>query len=392
MLIDLTDDQRLFAETTLRFVETEYPLSRTRELHDDPLGYPRAWVEQGAELGWFGLLVPEAHGGGSVSDNGVVDALLVADALGRYVQPGPFVPMNVAASALAAHGAPRLRAEILPEIVAGRMVATWAFADQNGTIDDGAGVTVTRGDDRVTVHGTRGFVQDAVSADQILITGVLDGVPVQVLVPARAPGVTVHPLQSLDLARRFAHVTLDGVTVPADMVVDGGPAAFDSQLQVAVALNAAETVAAMDALFAMTVAYAKDRVAFGRPIGSFQAIKHILADQALVLETSKAGVDALARAAARGGPEAGEVAHTVAAYLGERGPELAQQCLQVHGGIGFTWEHDLHLYMRRIQSNAALYGGPSWHRERLCALHGLGPHAHDRARDPGAHAVLEVAP
>ncbi|GMU77906.1 MAG: acyl-CoA dehydrogenase [Acidimicrobiia bacterium] len=372
MQLDLTADQVLFHETTLRFVETQLPLPRTRELHDDPTGYDRAWLARTAELGWFTMLVPDDLGGGSVSGDGLLDAALVADVVGRHVQPGPFVPMNVVAWALAAHASPRLQSEVLPGIVAGEIVATWAFADERGAADDGAGVTVTRTGDGLRVLGSRGFVQDAPSADQILVTGTLDGAPVQVLVPTDAEGVTVRALVGLDLGRRFAHVTFDEVTVAADALVDGGMVALEAQLRIAVVLNLAETVGAMDALFAMTVEYAKDRVAFGRPIGSFQAIKHVLADQALYLETSKAGAVAAAKAVARDDDGAGEIVHMVAAYVGDQGHELAQECLQVHGGIGFTWEHDLHLLMRRIQSNGALYGEPTWHRERVCARYGLG--------------------
>jgi alkylation response protein AidB-like acyl-CoA dehydrogenase len=369
----LTDDQALFVDTTARFVETELPLAKTRELHGDALGYGRTWLAKSAELGWYSMLVPESLGGGSVSGAGLLDAALVAEVIGRQVQPGPFVPMNVVASALASHGSPRVQRDVLPGIVAGRVVATWAFADNAGVVDGGAGVTATpTPGDMVRLDGARGFVQDALSADHVLVAAALDGSPaqpVQVLVPCDAAGVRVRPLHALDLSRRFAHVELEGVTVPGDAVVD---APFEQLLHVAVVLNLAEIVGAMDVLFDMTVAYAKDRIAFGRPIGSFQAIKHLLADQALYLETCKAGAVAAAEAVANGDEMAAEVVSMAAAYIGDQGRELAQECLQVHGGIGYTWEHDLHLLMRRIESNAVLYGEPTWHRERVCAFHDLG--------------------
>jgi alkylation response protein AidB-like acyl-CoA dehydrogenase len=377
MQLDLTDDQVLFHDTTIRFVEAELPLSRTRELHDDPRGYQRSWLQKSAELGWFAMLVPEDLGGGSVSGDGLLDAAIVADVLGRHVQPGPFVPMNVVASALAAHGSERVRAEVLPGIVGGEVVATWAFADERGVADNGAGLTAVRPGDGhadgagLVLTGTRGFVPEAVSADQLLVTATLDGEPVQALVPTDADGVTLRPLAGLDLSRRFAHVDLAGVALPDDALVGGGAAALEAQLHIAVVLTMAETVGAMDALFDMTVSYAKDRIAFGRPIGSFQAIKHILADQVLYLETGKAGAVAAAKAVAHGDEAAAEVVSMAAAYLGDQGPELAQECLQVHGGIGYTWEHDLHLLLRRIRANSVLYGEPSWHRERVCAFHGL---------------------
>jgi alkylation response protein AidB-like acyl-CoA dehydrogenase len=128
----------------------------------------------------------------------------------------------------------------------------------------------------------------------------------------------------------------------------------------------------MDAVFEMTLAYSKERIAFGRPIGSFQALKHILADQSLSLETCKAGAVAAAKAVQSRDEHAAAIVSMVAAYVGDMSNELAQMALQIHGGIGYTWEYDLHLLMRRIRSNAALFCGPTWHRDRVCGLSGLG--------------------
>jgi alkylation response protein AidB-like acyl-CoA dehydrogenase len=371
MLLDLTDDQALFHETTVRFIEAELPLARTRRLHDDPLGFDRGWLRKSAELGWYAMLVPEALGGGSLSGAGMLDAMLVATELGRQVQPGPFLPMNVVAWALATHGSSASQAEVLPRIVTGEIVATWAYADDRGAWDQGAGVRAARSEHGLVLTGTRGFVPEAPGADWLLVTAVLDGQPVQVLVPAVAPGLSLRPLSCLDLSRRLAHVDLDAVTVGPDALVAGGAEGLDAQLQRALVLLVADTVGAMDALLTMTVAYAKDRIAFGRPIGSFQALKHVMADQALHLEASKAAAVAAARAV-ENGDAAAEVASMAAAYVGDLANDLAQECLQIHGGVGYTWEHDLHLLLRRIRANSALYGEPSWHRERVCRLFGLG--------------------
>jgi alkylation response protein AidB-like acyl-CoA dehydrogenase len=372
--LDLTEDQELFHSTTLRFVEEQLPIAATRALHDDPNGFDRGWLRRCADLGWFAMLVPEALGGGSVSGSGIRDAALVADVIGRHVQPGPFVGINVVASALAAGGSDRLQSEVLPKLVGGESVATWAPLDRLGQPDDGAGVTATRDGDQVRLSGTRGFVLDGASADHVLVSAALEGEPVQVLVPKDTVGMTTVALSGLDLSRRFAHLTLTDVIAPADALV-GDAAAIGRLHLIAVVLNVADTVGAMDALFDMTVEYAKDRVAFGRPIGSFQALKHVLADEALHLETAKAVSDAAAQAVATNAADVTEVVAMAAAYVGERGNELAQQCLQVHGGIGYTWEHDLHLLMRRIQSNSALFGEPSWHRARVCDLHLAGQEA-----------------
>lgn len=371
MQLALTEDQQLLHETTVRFIETELPMARVRSLHDDPVGFDRGWLQKAAELGWFSFLVPEADGGGSVSDNGLADAALIAEELGRSVQPGPFVPMNVVATALAAGGSDELKGAWLARIIAGETVATWAFAALDGSWDDGAGVEARVDGDDYVLTGSRGFVQDLGGADLALVAATLDGRPVQVLVTLDAEGVGRAPLDALDLSRRFAHLELRDVRVPAEAVL-GPEAVLDRQLEVASVLTSAETIGAMDRLFAMTVEYSKDRIAFGRPIGSFQALKHIMADLAMYLEACKAGADAAVRAVGGREDDASEVASMVAAYVGDMSDDLAQMALQIHGGIGYTWEHDLHLLMRRIRSNAVLYGEPTWHRERVCALHGLG--------------------
>lgn len=370
--LDLTDDQALFHETTARFIETELPRERTRAWHESDDGFDPAWLAKAAELGWFSMLVPEEHGGGSVSDIPLADAALVAEELGRQVQPGPFVPMNVALAAVARHGSDERRAALLPAAVAGQQVVTWAAADARGGWDLGAGVTVTPAGDGYRVSGARGQVQDAGQADWLLVAGTLAGEPTQVLVPRTADGITLAPLATLDLSRRMADVHLDGVSVPADALVGGGAAALERTHRQAAVLAAVETVGAMDTLFAMTVDYAKDRIAFGRPIGSFQALKHLMADLALSLEVAKAAATAAVDAVGRERDDAAVVASMAASAIGEAGNEMAQQCLQIHGGIGYTWEHDLHLLMRRIQTNSVLYGTPTWHREQVCRFHGLG--------------------
>jgi alkylation response protein AidB-like acyl-CoA dehydrogenase len=369
VLRELTDEQRLLHDGTARFIESELPLSATRRLHDDPVGYDGTWLRKSAELGWYAMLVPEADGGGSVSGAPMLDALVVAIELGRSVQPGPFLGMNVVAREITRGGTPNLRALVLPGLTAGEMVATWAPWSAAGMWDAGAGVAIERVQGAFALRGVRGFVQDAVSADWLLVVATLEGMPVQALVPRTAAGVEVRPRTCLDLSRRLADVEFDGVAVTDDAIVGRGADALESALVTAVVLTCADTFGAMERLLAMTVDYANARVAFGRPVGSFQAIKHVLADQALALRSCEAVLLAAAEAADAGADDAGEVASMAAAYVGDTGNELAQQCLQVHGGIGYTWEHDLHLLLRRIRSNTALAGLPAWHRERVCAFH-----------------------
>ena len=166
----------------------------------------------------------------------------------------------------------------------------------------------------------------------------------------------------------------EGVELDADAVV-GDPAGtaddLERQLQLALVLSVAETVGTIEALFDMTRRYAIDRTAFGRPIGSFQAVKHQLADMSLSVEAGVSISAAATRAVQAGQDDAGEIASMAKAWVGDTGIDIAQGCFQVFGGIGYTWEHDLHLFLRRITMNSLLYGQPDWHRERICEIHGL---------------------
>jgi alkylation response protein AidB-like acyl-CoA dehydrogenase len=373
MDLELSDDQELFRETTARFIDARCPIPRVRELADTPVAHDPALLGEAGELGWFALFVPEAHGGGTVSGSAVRDAVIVAEERGRFVQPGPFVATNVVAFALAREGTDEQQAAHLADLATGTCTASWAFTARDGAPDVGAVQAVAAGDG-YTLTGVAGLVSEGASADVFLVSTADGDAVTQFVVDTATPGVDVVPLDGLDLTRRFADVRFDEVTVPASAVLGApgaGQASIDAQLDVAVALTVAESVGAMQRLAEITIDYAKARIAFGRPIGSFQALKHILADISFWAEVSAAAATAAANAVADGRPTASEIASIAKAYVGDAGTELAQMCLQVHGGIGFTWEHDLHFYLRRLAADRVLYGDPDWHRERICRIHGL---------------------
>jgi alkylation response protein AidB-like acyl-CoA dehydrogenase len=367
--LDLSSDQELVRDTTARFVESVCPLETVRGLADGDADSGADYRRQAAELGWFAMLVPEDLGGGNVSGNGVMDASIIAEERGRLLQPGAFVPTNVVAVALVADGDDEQRQKVLPQLVGGDGVATWAVASGAGDWTPGVGVRATARGGGFLLSGTAGFVQDADRADWILVTAAGDTGLSQFLVPAGSPGLTVKPLAGLDITRRFCEVRFDDAELAASSLVGtlgGAAATVDRQLDVAIALTVAEMVGAMDRDFEVALEYAKARTAFGRPIGSFQAVKHLLADTSLALEMSKAMAVAAARAVGRDADDAREVASMAKAFVGDSAIDLAQGCFQVFGGIGYTWEHDQHLYLRRLTTDAALYGDASWHRERIC--------------------------
>ena len=217
-------------------------------------------------------------------------------------------------------------------------------------------------------------MQDAGVADTWLVTARTGESLTQFLVPADTADVTVRPLQSLDMTRRFADLEFtDAVVSPSTVVGRVGDAAADveRQLQVALVLQNAETVGAVDRVYDFTLEYAKDRMAFGRPIGSYQALKHRFADMKVWLEACHATATASARAVQRGDDDASKLVSVAKAYIGDRAPAIVQDCVQLHGGIGVTWEHDLHLYLRRVAQNAALFGSARDHRLRVATLLGV---------------------
>ena len=377
MDVDLSSDQELLLQTTTRFIESTCPLPQVRALSTGDRDAGPDYRRQAAELGWFALLVPESQGGGSVSGNGVLDAALVATARGAQLQPGSFVGTNVTAYALAAEteagGDGGDHVKVLARLLSGEDAASWAAAGPGGEWDAGAGVHATRAGDGYTLTGTKTFVQDADRVDWLLVTAASDDGRVQLLVAADTPGVRVADRDSLDLTRRFGDVHFDEVDVPASATVVAGDvdALIDRQLQIACVLTVAESIGAMDFVFELALDYAKSRIAFGRPIGSFQAVKHLLADTSLELEMSKAIGLAAARRVGTDQPDAASVASMAKAFVGDCSIDVAQNCFQVFGGIGYTWEHDQHLFLRRLTTDAALYGEPAWHRERVCQLAGL---------------------
>jgi alkylation response protein AidB-like acyl-CoA dehydrogenase len=383
--LELTDDQQLFRETTRRFLESSVPLPIVRELgRDAPDGFERAWWRHGAELGWTSMLVPEAAGGGSVSGQGVLDLTLIAEEMGRLVSPGPLVACNVVAAALGAQDAGD-HGDTLSGLLSGDVIATWAMAEPAGrwSADDIA-LTATRLPGGFELTGVKSAVEAAGAASHFLVSarsGRSDGADgadggglTQFLVPADAPGLTVRPLQSLDLVRRFGEVGFDDVRVTAAAAVgEIGTAAMaiERQLQYALVMQCAEMVGAIDRVFEFTVEYAFDRFSFARPLASYQALKHRFADMKLWLESAHATLGGAARAVEEHAPNAGELVDVAKSYIADHATALIQDCVQMHGGIGVTWEHDLHLYLRRVAQDASLCGTAADHRERIAVSIGL---------------------
>jgi alkylation response protein AidB-like acyl-CoA dehydrogenase len=364
-------EKALFASTTQSFLHKEAPLRRVRELHAAGVSFEPAWWQRAAELGWTALLVPEELGGGSVSGSGLADLAMVAEQLGKTVAPGPLYPVSVVLAALVESGDPEAHAATIESLMSGETVATWAVCEPGkGWAPLAPSVTATPTDTGLRIDGVKDRVEAGGQSQLLLVVARCGDEIRQLLVPADAPGVTIAPQQSVDLVKQYARVSFDGVSVEASAVVGSAaetPALIDRQSQIAQVLQCAEVVGILQTVFDFTTQWALDRHTFGRPLASYQALKHGFADMKLWLEACRATTDAAVADVAARSAAAGLSASIAKSYVGEMAGRLVQACVQMHGGIGVTWEHDLHLYLRRVALYRCMFGTPEEHNLRVYA-------------------------
>ncbi len=371
MDIQLSEDQELFRETTRKFLESECPLTTVRQLHLDQNGFDSKYWRSGAELGWTTLLISEEDGGGSISGNGIADLMIVAEEMGRLVSPGPVIPVNIVAATISRSGSAEQRAQLIPGLLDGSSIATWAHNEKGMRWDASRMKTTAKADgDSFVINGEKYDVEAGAQAQTLLVSAMVDGEPAQFIVPANTPGVTVEQVDSIDMVKRFATVKLANVKVPASARVGVATASDDinTQMLTANVLQCAETCGAMDRAFEFTIEYLGDRYLFGRPLASYQALKHRAADWKMRLEASMAITTAAGRALGNGEHEGAELTHSAKSYVGGWSTELMQDMVQMNGGIGTTWEHDIHLYLRRATLNRSVYGSVADHREKLAQI------------------------
>lgn len=370
MLLDSTSDQEFLRDTTARFLGNEVPVSDVRKLRTDPDGFDRTYWRKGAELGWTSFLADERSGGGSVSGRGLIDLTLIAHEFGRHAAPGPLLPVNLVAAALSWSDA-EAHQDVLGRLVEGSGLASWCYEEGPGSQPGEIGFEIRVEGSELVLNGSKRPVEAAAQADHLLVTGRTGSAVTQALVPAGVAGLSVRPLQSVDLTRRFYEVGFDNVRIPLTCAVgDPGTAGYQVErlLQHAIVIQSAESVGTMERGFDMTVEWAFDRYSFGRPLASYQALKHRFADMKSWLEAGHAIVDAAADAVDSQSTDAAELASAAKAFVGHYGAELLHDCVQIHGGIGVTFEHDLHLFLRRLTVNRMLYGTPAQHRARVADI------------------------
>ncbi|MBJ7338513.1 acyl-CoA dehydrogenase family protein [Mycolicibacterium sp.] len=365
-------ERLLFASTARAFLDKEASLTRVRELHRAGTSFDVDWWRRAAELGWASMLVPEELGGGSVSEDGVGDLALIAEQVGATVAPGPLHPVNTVLAGLVDSDDAEHHSAIIESLVAGELVASWAVYEPGQAWAPGiTSVTATPTGTGFRIDGTKDRVEAGAESQVFLVVAECDGVVRQFLVPADAAGVTVTPQKSLDLVKSHARVSFDGVQLGADSVVgsaDRTPALIARQSQIAQILQCAEVVGILDAVFGFTVQWGLDRYSFGRPLASYQALKHKYADMKIWLEACRATTRAAITAVGSRADDADMAVSVAKSYVGEHAPGMVQLCVQLHGGIGVTWEHDLHLYLRRVTLYRSMFGTPEDHNLRVYAL------------------------
>lgn len=362
MYFDLTDEQRAIKSTAHDFLASRFKSERVREIAASDDGFDESGWKEMAELGWAGLALPEQWGGQGL---GIVELAVLFEEMGYVCAPSPLLSNTIAGLAIAAGGSDEQRERYLQPLAAGELRITPALVDAGVPAEPGKFAMAAQADgEGAVLDGEKTLVMDAASADLFLVATADN---TRYLVERDAAGVAVVPEESIDLTRRLSSVRFEGVRVAPENTLPGGEADyFPVFLRACVALAAESTGVAQRALD-FSVAYAKDRRQFGRPIGAYQAVSHRCAQMLLETENSRSAVYGAAWAA-DAEPESLPLAACMAkAYASDAGWRVPDAAIQTHGGIGFTWEHDLHFFLKRGRANAATFGDAKWHRERVAA-------------------------
>ena len=366
-----TDEQDELRKIVRSFLEAKSPESAVREQMETERGYDEAvWSQMAEQMGLQGLHIPEEYGGSGFS---YVELGIVLEEMGRALLCAPFFSTVVlAANTLILCGDEAAKKDYLPGIASGETIATVAFTEPSGKWDEsGIEMEATKSGDGYTLTGTKMYVLDGHVADLILVVARTDAGVSLFAVDGDADGLTRTPLSTMDQTRKQARLEFE--STPARLIESEG-IGWDFMARVldlvAVGL-AAEQVGGAQKVLEMAVEYAKVRVQFGRPIGSFQAIKHKCADMLLEVESAKSAAYYGMWCAAEMDDELPSVASLAKAYCSEAYFHAAAENIQIHGGIGFTWEHPAHLYFKRAKSSELLFGDPTYHRELLAQRIGI---------------------
>jgi len=369
MDFDLSKPQRLLQESARTFFSRECPLERVRELMDTPTAFDEKLWTALADQGWLGLTLPEELGG---LELGCVELAVVVEEMGRAVMPGPFLATTWATSLIEESNNEGFSKGNLPAICEGQRKATVALLESDaGWNPDAVALSAQPDGEGYRLSGSKHFVLDAEVADVILCVARADTGLLIAAVSSDAAGVKINATPGIDRTRKLYSVELDNVAVEAANVLASGDVAeraLAHSLQVATIVACAELVGGMQWVLETAVEYVKTRKQFDRPVGSFQAVQHQCADMLLYTESARSATYYAAWALSENDPSAERGVAMAKAYCSDAAREVGNRGVQVHGGIGFTWEHDMHLFYRRAKADELLFGDATFQRERIAQL------------------------
>jgi alkylation response protein AidB-like acyl-CoA dehydrogenase len=376
MDIGFTEEQELLRDTARRFLESECNTKFVRQQMAEPAAVTDEFWRKLSEQGWLGILYPEEEGGSGL---GLVDLVVLMEEMGRAVMPGPFLSTVLLGGAVIGEaGTPAQRRQWVPRIAAGTAKAALAWTEPNLRWD-AAGITLRARETGggFVLSGTKLFVGDAHLADILVAAArtrdgstMEDGVSL-FLVPKDTPGLAITVLPTIDETRKLCEVRLDNVVLPAGALLGDKHEGWRPLSQVvarATVALAAEMCGGAQQVLDMTVAYAKIRITFGKPIGSYQGVKHQAADMLVAIENAKSLTYYAAWAVDQALDEAPLAVSMAKAAASDMYRRVAGTGIQLHGGIGMTWEHDLQLYFKRAKASEVALGDATWHRERVARL------------------------
>jgi len=366
----LTETQQTLKNTVRKFLAAECPIAEVRKLMETETALDPALWRKIAEQGWNGMILPEEYGGFGM---GMVEMAATMEEMGRALLPGPFFStVLMAGPLLEGSSNSSEKQKYLSAIASGEAKAAVALLEDSASWSpDAVQLKAASSASGYTLDGRKLFVWDAAVADFLICVARLNAEIALFLIPAKAGGLGITDLPAMDSTRKLYQVALDSVSVPREnLLAEGKPAraALEHMLGVATAGLVAEMTGGMQRLLEMTVEYAKTRKQFGRPIGQFQAVQHLCADMLVYTESSRSAAYYAAWAIQERVPEAGLAVSVAKAYSSDAYREVGNRAIQVHGGMGFTWENDAHLFYRRAKASELAFGDATYHRERIARM------------------------
>ncbi len=367
MQFGLSDTQQTLKSTARKFLATECPMAEVRKLSESEHAFDAGLWRKIADQGWTGILFDEQYGGSGMS---MVDMAAVLEEMGRALMPGPYLSTALlAGAAIDRAGGDGAKQKYLTTICSGETKATLAMLEESASWSPhDVKMSAKKGSSGYTLSGSKLFVPDAGVADLLVCAAKIGEELAVFAIPAKTPGLRTERMPTIDSTRPLYAVTFDNAVLPEESLLARGERAHGAlhyALNVATTGLVAEMVGGMQRLLDITVEYAKTRKQFGKPIGQFQAVQHQCADMLVFAESSRSAAYYAAWALSEGGEEANAAISVAKAYASDAYREVGNRAIQVHGGMGFTWENDIHLFYRRAKASEIAFGDATWHRERI---------------------------